>query len=359
MKRYHLLITALVFAFLFAFAACKEDDLPAPNYPSKLEEKTFHSPALEGNLFGDPADREVLVYTPQGYDPDGSKKYPVVYLLHGMPFGDSSFVDPNLWANIAEKPDFPQKGFKLWIDSLISTQTIDPMIIVMPDAKTKYGFCFYTNSILQGNYEDFIAEDLVNFVDDHYKTIASREGRVVIGHSQGGYGAVRMGLMRSETFSVVAAHVGVLWFGGLDDGNSWLIAENPGGFNGPSPEKFLTTVTYGMSAAWSPNLNNPPWYVDIPVEYPSGANIPSIWARWLEHDPVTLLATREQNLRSLKGLYIDGGLLDPWKDMPEVFHNELTTRGITHQYQTFNGGHFSKMFQQLEISLAYCSDALK
>lgn len=346
---------------LFALCSgtgCKKDSV-TPSIPSKLEEKTFHSPALADNLFGDPADREVLVYTPPGYDPNGSTTYPVVYLLHGMPFGDSSFVDPKLWAIMYEKPDFPKQGFRLWMDSLIEAKVIQPMLIAMPDAKTAYGFCFYTNSILQGNYEDFIAEDLVNFMDSHYKTIANRNGRVVIGHSQGGYGAIRMGLMRSETFSVVAAHVGFLWFEGTLAGNPYLIAENPGGFNGPAPEKFLTTVTYGAAAAWSPNLNNPPWFVDLPVEYPSGATIPEVFARWLQHDPYTLLETHADHLRSLKGIYVDAGLQDAWGDLAVTFHNGLTQHNVPHHFETFNGGHFSKMFQQLEASLAYCSDALK
>lgn len=343
-------------AIALALAGCKKDD--APEFPSQMEEKTIYSQALAGNLFGDPAEREILVYTPYGYDPAGSKVYPVVYLLHGMPFGDSSFVDPKLWAGMAEQPDFPAQGFKGWIDSLIEAKAIEPMILVMPDAKTAYGFCFYTNSVLQGNYEDFIAEDLVQYMDSHYKTIANRAGRAVVGHSQGGYGAVRMGLMRSDVFSVVASHVGVLWFDGLTGGYPWLIAENPGGFNGPSPEKFLTTVTYGMAAAWSPNLNNPPWYVDIPVAYPSGAQLQEVYTRWLEHDPYTLLSTRADKLRSLKGLYIDAGTQDPWKDLAETFHNGLNAHAVPHVYYEFNGGHFSKMFERLEVSLKYCSETM-
>lgn len=360
MKVQSLLLLTLVGVIASLNYACKDEDPPVPNNPSKLEERTFTSLALSGNFFGDPAERKALVYTPPGYDPNGSKTYPVVYLLHGMPFGDSSFVDPKLWANMYEKPDFPAQGFRLWVDSLITAQAIDPMLIVIPDAKTKYGFCFYTNSVLQGNYEDFIAEDLVNYMDSHYQTIAKREGRVVIGHSQGGYGAVRMGLMRSETFSVVAAHVGILQIEGLFlPGNPFLIAENPGGFNGPSPEKFLTTVTYGMAAAWSPNLSNPPWYVDLPVSYPSGETIPEVVNRWLDHDPYTLLPSRAENLRSLKGLYIDAGQNDPWKDLPAKFHQALIDHNVPHEFQTFNGGHFDHMFQQLEISLAYCSACLK
>ncbi|WP_421799256.1 alpha/beta hydrolase [Haliscomenobacter sp.] len=358
MKLQNLLTLAL--GVFFAFTACKkdDDDTPGVNYPSKLEEIKFTSSALVGNFFGDPAERKVLIYTPPGYDPKGTKTYPVVYLLHGMPFGDSSYVDPNRWATMYEKPDFPKQGFKAWLDSLITAKAIAPLLVAMPDAKTKYGFCFYTNSVLQGNYEDFIAEDLVDYMDGHYKTIANRHGRSVIGHSQGGYGAVRMGLMRSETFGTVAAHVGILWLDGLKEGNPFLLLENPNGFNGPIPGYSLTAVTYGMAAAWSPNMNNPPWYVDIPVDYPSGASRQDIFNKWLAHDPYTLLDSHAAHLRTLNGLYIDAALDDPWKDLPAKFHDGLINHNVPHQYYTFKGGHFNKMFERLELSLKYCSEMM-
>lgn len=354
-------ILTLALGVFFALTACKKDndDTPIAHYPSKLEEIKFTSPALTGNFFGDPAERKVMIYTPPDYDPMGTKVYPVVYLLHGMPLGDSSYVDPKLWANMHEKPDFPKQGFRAWVDSLIAVKAIEPMLIAMPDAKTKYGFCFYTNSILQGNYEDFIAEDLVAYVDSHYKTIANRNGRSVIGHSQGGYGAVRMGMMRPETFGTVAAHVGALWFDGLKAGHYFLLLENPAGFNGPSPEKFLTTVTYGMAAAWSPNLSNPPWYVDIPVNYPSGTPRQNIFNKWLEHDPYSLLSSHSSHLRSLNGLYIDAALDDPWYELPAKYHEGLTSNNIPHVYYEFKGGHFNKMFERLEISLKFCSGAME
>jgi enterochelin esterase-like enzyme len=253
-------------------------------------------------------------------------------------------------------PDFPTEGFQKWMDDLIGGGDVEPMIIVMPDAKTKYGFCFYTNSVLQGNYEDFIANDLVNFMDDNYQTIPNRNGRIVIGHSQGGYGAIRMGLFRSDVFSIVAAHVSIPYFEGLLAGLPFLIAENPTGMNGPSPDKGLTTVTYGMAAAWTPNLNNPPFYVDLNFVYPSGQIRTDVWQRQLQHDPYTLLDTRADYLKSLKGFYIDGGLQDPWGELVTVFHHKLVEKEVPHYYEMFNGGHFDKMFERLKVSLKYCSE---
>lgn len=359
MKRFVLLFAVMFVAMLFNWR-CGDGTTEPPYFPSKLEEKTFTSPALLGNFFQDPAERKMLVYTPEGYNPDGGMRYPVIYLLHGVPLGDSSFVSPELWAKNMPGTyvDFPQEGFKTWIDNMIKSGEIKPVIIVMADAKTKYGFCFYTNSVLQGNYEDFIAEDLVNYMDANYKTIDSRDGRAVIGHSQGGYGAIRMGLFRSDVFGTVASHVSIPYFEGLKAGIPFLLAENPNGMNGPSPEKFMTTVTYGMAAAWSPNLNNPPFYVDLVFEYPSGAIREDVWQRQLQHDPYTLLDTRAEYLKTLNGFYIDAGSLDPWADLVQVFAQKLTAKGVPHHYEIFNGDHFDKMFERLEVSLKYCSNCL-
>ena len=126
--------SSLLLAFLvsgLSFFACRDgdDNNVVPDYPSKIEERTFTSAALQGNLFGDPAERDMLVYTPRGYDPNGTKSYPVVYLLHGVPLGDSSFVDPAKWAAGTPwgTPDFPSQGFHKWIDSLIENGAIEPM----------------------------------------------------------------------------------------------------------------------------------------------------------------------------------------------------------------------------------------
>lgn len=363
-------LSALVFAAfstLLVFSCCKKDDDPVPtpepgNFPSKLEEKTFISDALVGNFFGDPADRRLLVYTPKDYDPDGTRKYPVVYLLHGLPLGDSTFVNPALWTKYAptEHPDFPAEGFQVWMDSMIARKAIDPMLVVMPDAGTKYGFCFYTNSILQGNYEDFIAYDLVKYMDTHYKTIAAPAGRAVVGHSQGGYGALRMGMYHPDVFGMIASLASIPYFEGLGGGTPYIIAENPNGMHGPLPQiNSLTTITYGMSAAWSPNLNNPPYYVDLPFNYPSGSIRQDVWNSWFKYDPYTLLDSRAYSLKSLKGFYMDAGTSDAWKPLSDVYHNGLTTRAIPHKYVIYNGGHHDRMFLQIEGALRFCSDLME
>ena len=366
----NVLISGLLF-FAICLVSCNDDDDdpfdPIPPQ-SNLEHVQFTSQALANNAIGNPTLRDMMVYTPEGYDPDGEQEYPVVYLLHGLPFSDSTYIsidewDPWIDPNGVFKtyPDFPQEGFRNWIDNLIETERIDPLIIVMPDAESAgFGFCFYTNSVLNGNFEDFIATDLVNFIDDRYKTLANNTGRAVIGHSQGGYGAIKLGMKHPDVFGVVAAHSPPLVFEGFKAFFPAIIAENPDGMNGPDPAKFLTSSIYAFSAAWSPNLGNPPWMVDLPFEYPSGEIVENTWLRWLEHDPLTMLGTYGMDFASLNGIYFDAGLSDVfgfWQ-ATDIFDQVLNTQGIDHTYQTYDGDHFDKMFSRLEISLIFCSEKM-
>ena len=142
-------------------------------HKSKLQNKEFTSESLMYNVIGNDPIRKMQVYTPLGYDHKRAKGYPVVYLLHGEPFSEKAFIDKQAWDEFAASQsilsperDDPTEGLRLWVDNLIETGKMEPMIIVMPNAMTyPYGFSMYSNSILNGNFEDYIVDDLVNFMD--------------------------------------------------------------------------------------------------------------------------------------------------------------------------------------------------
>jgi len=337
-------------------------------HKSKLQNREFISTALVNNPMGNVDIRKMQVYTPPGYDHKREIGYPVVYLLHGLPFSEKAYIDKSTWDNWIDPngvfkmyPDFPQEGFISWVDNLIETGKIEPMIIVMPNAENmNYGFSFYTNSVLNGNFEDYIVYDLVNFVDKRYNTIANRNGRAVIGNSQGGYAAFLFGMKHPDIFGAVASHSGMIVLDLPLSLGQVLIAENPNGFTGPDPTKFYTSAAYAMSTAWSPNLNNPPFYVDFPIEYPSGDVIASVRERWLENDPFTLLDSYADNFRSLNGIYFDCGSYDELNICAanDFMKQKLYVYGISYTHDEFEGGHFTNIFSRLEISLAFCSNAM-
>lgn len=344
----------------------KDKDL----HKSKLQNREFISEALTDNIIGNSNVRKMQVYTPPGYDKHGSKEYPVVYLLHSLPFSEKAFIDISTWDEwinpngiFKEYPDFPTEGFRIWVDNLIESRAIEPMIMVMPNANSEagYGFSFYTNSILNGNFEDYIVNDLVNYVDAHYRTIPNASGRAVIGFSQGGYAAFKFGLTHSDVFNTVASHAGLLLVDAPLAMGEMVIAENPDGFMGPDPAKMLTSAGYAMSAAWSPNLTNPPFYVDLPFEWPSPAPIPEVATKWYQHDVFNLLDTHVNEFKSLSGIYFDVGLYDELGTglaYPYLI-DKLNYYSIDYTFESFEGGHFNKTFERLAISLAFCSNAMK
>jgi len=338
-------------------------------HKSKLQNKSFISESLINNVIGNDSVRKMQVYTPPGYDRKRAEGYPVVYLLHGEPFSEKAFIDIKAWDEFAASQsvlsperDDPPEGFRLWVDNLIETGKMEPMIIVMPNAMTyPYGFSMYSNSILNGNFEDYIVYDLVNFMDKRYNTIASNEGRAVIGYSQGGYAAFKFGLKYPDIFGAVASHSGLLLVDAVLSMGEVIIAENPDGFTGPDPAKFLTSAGYAFSAAWSPNLNNPPFYVDLPFEWPSPIPIPEVSAKWYQNDVFTLLDTHVDNFKSLKGIYFDVGDYDELGmnlAYPYIFQ-KLDAYEINYTFESFPGGHFDKTFSRLAVSLEFCSSALK
>ena len=377
-----LIVLLMVFA---AIMACEKDpidvniideqstELSSRNgHSSKLQNRVINSESLKGNFIGNSHTRKLQIYTPPGYKKNGSNAYPVVYLLHGFPFSEKAFVDSSVWDEwitpylfSQEYPDFPEEGFRVWVDNLIAEGIIDPMIIVMPDAGTEpYGFSFYTNSVLNGNYEDFIVNDLISFMDKNYNTIPDASGRAVVGHSQGGYAAFKFGMLHPDVFGTIGSHSGLLMVDALFDPLmlTKLEQENQGKFNGPDPTKFLKSALYGMSAAWSPNLNNPPFYVDLPLEFDEDNHlqpVPQVVGLWYQNDVFHLLNTHIDILNSLN-IYFDVGLEDELSThLVHIYYFEpmLNALGVeNYAFDTYFGGHHTHMFQQLAKSLEFCSN---
>ena len=130
------------------------------------------------------------VYLPPGYE-SSEDRYPVIYYLHGFTASDSSQIARNHIDKL--------------LDRAIATGKIQPTIMVIPNQHTLYRGSFYTNSSLTGNWADFTARDLVSYIDKNYRTIPSRESRGIAGHSMGGSGSIKIGMLFPDVFSIVYA----------------------------------------------------------------------------------------------------------------------------------------------------------
>src|ERR687883_11233 len=163
----------------------------------RLVRETVHGASLEKNVTGEAADRNVSIYLPPSYDTMKTKRYPVVYLLHGIGDTDKEFT--SAWRGNTEEWGTIQ-GL---MEQGIREGRFGEMIIVMPDERTRMMGSFYTNSSATGNWEEFTSVDLVSYVDGKYRTLARSESRGLAGHSMGGYGAIKLGMKHPEIYSVV------------------------------------------------------------------------------------------------------------------------------------------------------------
>src|SRR5215469_18062554 len=153
--------------------------------PVAVERIKVHGTALEGNLEGDAVDRDVFVFLPPSYVREKSRRYAVVYALHGFSIGAEQ------WTHEIHVPQTIEGAF---------AQGAREMIVVLPDSKTLHNGSMYSSSVTTGDFEKFISHDLVAYMDAHYRTIPDRTSRGLVGHSMGGYGATRIGMRQADVF---------------------------------------------------------------------------------------------------------------------------------------------------------------
>lgn len=299
---------------------------------------------LKDNPLGDPHVRELYVYLPPDRDRPSGRRYPVTFCLTGFTGRGKMYLNDSAFSpNMAER-----------LDLLISRGRIEPMIVVMPDCFTRYGGSQYINSTATGNYEDYLVEELVPFVDENFPTIAARESRAVTGKSSGGYGAMIMAMRHSDVFGLAASIAGDCYFelcykpdfrkalkgiGGdplklIENFYDEEVPKNKFAFDG------LNTI--GMSACYSPNAESE-WGFDIPFDLRTGEIREDVWQRWLAHDPVYLVENAAGQLRSLNLFYIDAGKSDEFAlDLgARILVDRLRKHDVPHVHEEFDGGHFN------------------
>ena len=303
-----------------------------------VERITVHGKSLEGNLEGDPADREVLVYLPPSYVADQSRRFPVVYLLHGYTGHDTTFTER--LANLPESAD-------RWD----AAQGFSSAIYVMPDAFTLHKGSMYSESPTIGNWEKFIAEDLVAYIDSHYRTLPTRMSRGLAGHSMGGYGALRIGMKRPDVFADLY----------LMSSCCLAAARNPNPESMKAAEAIKTreqaeeaakapgfgvSVILSEAAAWSPNPKNPPLFLDLPVK--DGKVRPEILAKWAANAPLETIGQYADNLKKYYSIGIEVGTKDSLLGSNQQLHNTMMRLGIPHRYEEYDGDHTNHVRDRID-----------
>lgn len=300
-----------------------------------FQQKTVYSKALQ-------QEKTYYVGLPKGYNElDTITKYPVILFLHGASITATDMVnslEPFL-DNFLTKPLF-DKLFKV--------------IFIIPDGSCEpYKGSFYTNSALYGNYEDYIINDMTDEVACKYHTYKGRAKWSIMGHSMGGYGAMKIALKYPGKFIGVSSLSGPLHVTYFEEMLPLLESEH-----GSAPpydftyEGSFTKLVYTMAGAFSPNPGE-----TIPVKFPvvaDGTLNPLVLAMWEKHNPINLIG-HWQGKPSM-AIYTYCGELDEYKlaTPNKMFADSLNKYNLPHMYkQDPNGDHVNSLFTSLPQGISY------
>ena len=313
---------------------------PPPASAGKYERVTVHGKSLEGNLEGDSPDRMVSVYLPPGYAKSPKRRYPVLYMLHGYTDSDTR------WFGLTGKHFVSVQAA---VDKAYASGARE-LIIVMPDAFTKYAGSMYSSSAATGNWEAFVTEDLVSYVDKHYRTIAKRASRGLAGHSMGGYGTLRIGMKYPGVFSSLYAMSPCCMGASLQPSPEAMARAA----TVKTPEEFAamdfgTKAMIASAAAWSPNPHRPP-YFDLPIV--DGKPVPDVIAIWAANAPLSMVHQYIPNLKKYDAIAFDAGDKDVGiAPTVTALDGILAGYGVTHVSEIYGGNHVDHIEQRLETKV--------
>ncbi|MBD0339226.1 MAG: enterochelin esterase [Thermoleophilia bacterium] len=311
-------------------------------YPpaGRFDEHVLDSQALRDNPLGDPHERPLWVYVPPGYEADGERRYPAVYVIQGY----TGQLD--MWRNRAP---FGAQTYPELADELFASGEAPPCVVVWVDAWTSLGGSQFLDAPAIGRYHTYLCEELVPWVDERYRTLAEPAHRGIQGKSSGGYGAMVTAMLRPDLFGGLATHAGDALFEAcyakdFPETARLLRDRYEGSFERfwedfrsrplvSKPGDHVLVNTWGMAMAYSEG--------ELPFDS-TGRLVPEVWERWLEWDPVRMVERHADALRGMRAIYVDAGTSDEfYLDLgAEAFRRELERIGVTEvRFELFDGKH--------------------
>jgi S-formylglutathione hydrolase FrmB len=314
----------------------------------RIEEHLIKSEMLRGNPLADPYERPVAVYLPPSYDAGSTRRYATVYVLQGY----TGHVA--MWRNrSAFRQPFPETA-----DAVFARGEAPPAIVVYVDAWTSYGGSQFVDSPGTGRYHSYLCDEVVPWVDSHFRTLASAGHRGVMGHSSGGFGAMVTAMLRPDLFGALASHAGDALYEYLyipefakaarhlrkydgDIWRWWTDFRSRVAFT--KREDHCLLMLLGVSACFSAREDGS---VELPFDPSSGVLRPAVWQRWLDWDPVRMVPRYADALGSLRALWLDAGTDDEWYlDLgAAAVRAALADGGVPDEVvhaESFDGGHMS------------------
>jgi hypothetical protein len=297
---------------------------------SHVVDREIHSEKFAQNKIGTSPVRKMAIYLPAGYEAS-SERYPVIYFLPS-PFENYRAV-------------FDQHGGQSLFDGAIQAGAIDKFILVTVDMTTPIGCSWYLNSPVTGNWEDFVVQEMVPYIDANFRTLPSRDSRGIAGDFMGGYGAIRFGMTHPEVFgSVYALHPvgtgsGVLT---MYSRPNWDLLANAKSLEDVKKDGYSTIFT-SIYQAHLPDVEKPPLFIDLQahkvgeeLEIDAKATQRLRESFFLE----AMIPQYADNLKSLRGLKFDWARNDGNQDhvySNQAFTHKLNEFGIHHEAEEYNG----------------------
>ncbi len=336
----------------------------ATSAQSQLVELLVRSERLAHNPANITADRPLTVYLPRQAAEDSQARFPVLYCLAP-------------WTS-AGRGQFGWQAFKESLkdrlDRLIAAEEIPPVVVVCPDLYTYFGGSQYINSDFLGAHGDFLVDELLPFVEEHFPVKKGAPWRAVFGRSSGGYGALRLAIDYPGAFAAIACHSADLGFdtvfrrdlidlcNGLqryvDDLEAYI--EHCRQAPKLAGRDVHLMMLLGLCASYSPNPHRPEGF-DLPVDLKTGRLLPSVWQQWLSHDPVEMLEHPQvrEALRQLRCFYLECGNRDQFHLHygARQLRQKLDQYQISHIYREFDDNHSGTAYRY-DVSLPLLCAAL-
>jgi len=264
-----------------------EDNNRIENFQRYRTDMSFHSNTLKTDIL-------YSVFFPKNYNTDTQKKYPVVYLLHGLGDDHKSWNDQ--WLRIST------------VIENMEEDGIDEMIYIMPQGFRSYYVNAYNGSL---NYMNMFIDELVPHVDKAFRTIADREHRAVVGYSMGGFGAMILPTKHPEVFSVSV----------------------PLSMSFRTDEQYMTEPVSGWNDQWGKIFGG--------VGLSGEARLTDYYK---QHCPFYIF-TSETSGQNVKYFLDCGDDEEQLEIANDRLHVQLRENDIPHEYRVRDGGHTSSYWR--------------
>ncbi len=271
---------------------------------------TISSGVIESAALGVP--KSFKIYLPTDYS-KSDLRYPVIYLVHGWGVDQDTWSSPGLEAqrvaddmNLQAIIVMPDGDRGVYVDSATPAnyeKCMNETASTRNPREARKDFCVRTP-----NYESYMVEEIIPYIDGNYRTISSRKARGITGESAGGLAAMHLALRHKDLFSSVAAHSG---------GVSMLYSTRDG--------VVLKSVEH------RPGFEEWEAMFGLDIE------------KWKQYDPYSLLDSLQPNELAI---YFDSGTEDEFGfyQMALHFEQRLKELGIEHTFVSVPGGKHDDAF---------------